>query len=237
MPVRLLLAIAAASPLFLPAPAGAQQDGRPNAILLIAKPGLLDRNFRQTVVLVTQAPDFSTLGVILNRPTDGKHEKTGEPIYAGGPVLPLTLVALFRSENLPGAAAFPLLKDVYLSMHPENIDPLLASPGKGYRLYAGFSAWAPRQLENEMQRDGWYMLPATDELIFRKDTDGMWRELLEKAQRGKTPHVRGLGAGYTFAYEAGAAHRFRLLAAHAGERGDRPGAARRPAAGGASGVS
>ena len=237
MPVRLLLAIAAASPLFLAAPAGAQQDGRPNAILLIAKPGLLDRNFRQTVVLVTQAPDFSTLGVILNRPTDGKHEKTGEPIYAGGPVLPLTLVALFRRENLPGAAAFPLLKDVYLSMHPENIDPLLASPGKGYRLYAGFSAWAPRQLENEMQRDGWYMLPATDELIFRKDTDGMWRELLEKAQRGKTPHVRGLGAGYTFAYEAGAAHRFRLLAAHAGERGDRPGAARRPAAGGASGVS
>jgi len=237
MMVRLLPAIAAACQVFLAAPAGAQQDGPPNAILLVAKPGLLDRNFRQTVVLVTQAPDFSTLGVILNRPTDGKHEKTGEPIYAGGPVLPLTLVALFRSENLPGAAAFPLLKDAYLSMHPENIDPLLASPGKGYRLYAGFSAWAPRQLESEMERDGWYMLPATEELIFRKNTDGMWRELLEKAQRGKTPHVRRWEPGYTFRYEAGAAHAFRLLAAHAGERGHRPGAGRRPAAGGAPGVS
>jgi len=235
--VRLLLAIAAACQMFLAAPALAQQDQPPNAILLIAKPGLLDRNFRQTVVLVTQAPDFSTVGVILNRPGDRKHEKTGEPIYAGGPVMPLTLVALFRTENLPGAAAFPLLKDVYLSMHPENIEPLLASPGKDYRLYAGFSAWAPRQLENEMERDGWYMLPATEELIFRKNTDGMWRELLEKAQRGKTPHVRRLEPGYTFMYEARAAHPCRLLAARAGGRGDRPGAGRRPAAGGAPGVS
>jgi len=235
--LRLLLAIAAACQMFLATPAGAQQDGPPNAILLIAKPGLLDRNFRQTVVLVTQAPDFSTLGVILNRPTDDRHEKTGEPIYAGGPVLPLTMVALFRAENLPGAAAFPLLKDVYLSMHPENIEPLLASPGKDYRLYAGFSAWAPRQLENEMERDGWYMLPATEELIFRKNTDGMWHELLEKAQRGKTPHVWRLEPGYTFTYDARAAHPCRLLAAHAGERGDCPGAGRRPAAGGAPGVS
>jgi len=235
--LRLLLAIAAACQMFLAAPAVAQQDGPPNAILLIAKPGLLDRNFRQTVVLVTQAPDFSTVGVILNRPSDRKHEKTGEPIYAGGPVMPLTLVALFRSENAPGAAAFPLLKDVYLSMHPENIEPLLASPGKDYRLYAGFSAWAPRQLENEMERDGWYMLPATEELIFRMNTDGMWRELLEKAQRGKTPHVRRLEPGYTFMYEARAAHPCRLLAARAGGRGDRPGAGRRPAAGGAPGVS
>lgn len=235
--VRLLPVVAAACQVFLAAPAGAQQDAPPNAILLVAKPGLLDPNFRQTVVLVTQAPDFSTVGVILNRPTDGKHEKTGEPIYAGGPVMPLTLVALFRTENVPGAAAFPLLKDVYLSMHPENIEPLLASAGKDYRLYAGFSAWAPRQLENEMERDGWYVLPATEELIFRKNTDGMWREVLEKAQRGKTPHVRHLEPGYTFAYEARAAHPRRLLAARTGGRVDRPGAGRRPAAGGAPGVS
>jgi len=235
--VRVLVAIAAASQLFPAAPAGAQQAGPPNAILLIAKPGLQDRNFRETVVLVTQAPDFTTVGVILNRPTDGKREKTGDPVYFGGPVMPGTTVALFRTESVPGAAAFPLLKDVYLSMHPENIEPLLAGPGKNYRLYSGFSGWAPRQLESEMERDGWYMLPATEELIFRKNTDGMWRELLEKAQRGKTPHVRRLEPGYTFTYEARASQLFRLRAARAGERGDRPDAGRRPAAGGAPGVS
>lgn len=218
-------------------PAWAQQDGPPNAILLVAKPTLQDRNFRQTVVLVTQAADFSTVGVILNRPTESKHEKTGEPLYFGGPVMPRTTVALFRTGTVPGAAAFPLLKDVYLSMHPENIEPLLASPGTAYRLYAGFSGWAPRQLESEMERDGWYVLPASEELIFRKNTDGMWRELLEKALKGKTPHVRRLEPGYTFTYEAGAPHLFRLRAAGAGQRGGRPDAGRRPGAGGASGVS
>lgn len=230
-----LLAIAAAAQLFLAPAAGAQQDGPPNAILLIAKPSLLDPNFRQTVVLVTQAPDFSTVGVILNRPTDAKHEKTSEPIYFGGPVLRSAMVALFRTESVPRAAAFPLLKGIYLSMHPENIEPLLTSPGKDYRLYAGFSGWAQHQLQSEMERDGWYMLPATEELIFRKNTDGMWRELLEKAQRGKTPHVRRFKPGYTFSNEARSSHPIRPGAA--GERGDRPGAGRRPAAGGAPGVS
>ena len=217
--------------------AAAQQDGPPNAILLVAKPALQDPNFRQTVVLVTQAADFSTIGVILNRPSAGKHEKTGESVHLGGPVMPQVMVALFRSATLPGAAAFPLLKGVYLSMHPENIEALLDNPGATYRLYRGFSGWAPRQLEGELERDGWYVLPATEEVVFRKNTDGLWRELLEKAQREKTPHVRRLEPGYTFTYEAGAPQLFRHCAAVAGGGGERPGAGRRPGAGGAPGVS
>jgi putative AlgH/UPF0301 family transcriptional regulator len=74
-----------------------------------------------------------------------------------------------------------VLKGLYLTMHPAAIEPLLAQPGQRVRLYAGFSGWAPRQLESEMERDSWYVLPATEELVFRKDTSGMWRELLEKA--------------------------------------------------------
>ena len=42
------------------------------AIVLVAKPGLLDPNFRETVVLVARTQDAETLGVILNRPTDLK---------------------------------------------------------------------------------------------------------------------------------------------------------------------
>jgi len=223
--------------LLLAGTAAAQQDGPPNAILLIAKPALLDPNFRETVVLVTQTADFSTVGVILNRPGADKHEKTGEPVYLGGPVMPQVTVVLFRSATLPGSAAFPLLKDIYLSMHPDNIAPLLAGAGATYRLYTGFSGWAPRQLESELERDGWYVLPATEEVVFRKNTEGLWRELLEKAQRGKTPHVRRLEPGYTFTYEAGAPQLFRHCAAIAGGGGERPGAGRRPGAGGAPGLS
>ena len=160
----------------------AQQDQPPNGILLVAKPGLVDPNFRETVVLVTQSSDSSTVGVILNRPTPQKHEKTGEALYFGGPVMREVLVALFRSDRTPDASAFHVLKGVYLTMHPHNIDLLLAQPGQRYRLYAGFSGWAPGQLEGELQRDGWYVLPANEELLFRKDTAGMWDELVKKAR-------------------------------------------------------
>ena len=54
-------------------PAAAEpQAEAPNAILLVAKPDLQDPNFRETVVLVTQAADASTVGVILNRPTSAE---------------------------------------------------------------------------------------------------------------------------------------------------------------------
>src|SRR5437667_106334 len=59
---------------------------------------------------------------------------------------------------------------------------LVAQPGARMRLYAGFSGWAPRQLEAEMASGSWYVLRATEELVFRKDTTGMWRELVERAR-------------------------------------------------------
>ena len=37
-----------------------------------------------------------------------------------------------------------------------------------------------------MQRDGWYVLPASEELVFREDTAGMWEELVEKACGSRT---------------------------------------------------
>ena len=95
-----------------------------------------------------------------------------------------TIVALFRSARPPAAPAFHVLKGVYLSMHPQNVESLLREESSGYRIYRGFSGWAPRQLESEIARDSWYLLAASEELVFRADTTGMWEELLEKA-RGK----------------------------------------------------
>jgi putative transcriptional regulator len=157
----------------------------PNGVLLVAKPGLRDPNFSQTVVLVTQAGDSSTVGVILNRPTSVRHEPTGEPVYSGGPVMPRTLVALFRSETVPPAPSFHVLQGTYLSMHPAILEGLKPP----YRLYAGFAGWMPGQLESEIARDGWYVLPASEELVFRRDTAGMWQELVDQAsaRRTRTP--------------------------------------------------
>jgi putative transcriptional regulator len=159
--------------------AAAQQDLAANGVLLIAKPELDDPNFSRSVVLVTQAPDYSTVGVILNRPTTVRFE--GKPVWMGGPVMRQVVVALFRSEAAPPAAAFHVLKHVYLSMHPQIVDALIADDKARYRLYGGFAGWAPRQLESEFEREGWYVLPADEATIFREDTRGLWEELVARA--------------------------------------------------------
>jgi putative transcriptional regulator len=173
---------------FWTAAAGAQ----PNGILLVAKPGLPDPNFSEAVVLVTWTDDGSTVGVVLNRPTErrlvdiapGWPGAAGfkEPIYSGGPVMREVVVALYESAEEPGARAFRVLPHVFLSMHPGNLEPLIARPATRMRLYAGFSGWAPAQLEAEVDRGTWYTLRATEDLIFRKDTSNLWQELVQKAQ-------------------------------------------------------
>src|SRR5438094_6184175 len=166
--------------LFLAMLAAAQPAERPNGVLLVAKPGLTEPNFRETVVLVTQTPDAQTVGVILNRPTERK--LSGESVFFGGPVLRETIVALFQSRERPESPAFHVLRDVYLTMEPETVERLLARRGQRFRLYAGCSGWAPLQLQAELARDGWYVLPASVDLLFRKDTAGLWSELLAEAR-------------------------------------------------------
>jgi putative transcriptional regulator len=161
------------------------QHEPPNGVLLIAKPGMADPNFSRTVVLASQTADGGTVGVILNRPTQAKHEKTGTPLFFGGPVMREVLVALFSSERPPDAAAFHVLKGIYLTMHPQNLEKLFgdaAARAEGYRLFRGFAGWAPGQLESELARDDWFVLPASAGLVFRSDTSGMWEELVRKAR-------------------------------------------------------
>ena len=84
--------------LFLAMLAAAQPAERPNGVLLVAKPGLTDPNFRETVVLVTQTPDAQTVGVILNRPTERK--LSGENVFFGGPVLRESAAFAHRVERI-----------------------------------------------------------------------------------------------------------------------------------------
>jgi hypothetical protein len=53
------------------------------------------------------------------------------------------LVALFRAERAPVGSAFHVLNDIYLSMHPQNIEMLLQKRGEHYRLF-GFCGLGAR---------------------------------------------------------------------------------------------
>jgi putative transcriptional regulator len=164
---------------------------QPSGVVLVAKPGLVDPNFSETVVLVTGSDEGSTVGVILNRPDPralgeiapqlrGASDFT-QTIHSGGPVLREVIVALFKAATPPAESAFEVLPHAYLTMHPLALERLLAERPSEMRLFAGFSGWAPQQLEAEIAAGGWYVLPASEAIIFRRDTRDLWSELLAKA--------------------------------------------------------
>ncbi|HVC11059.1 MAG TPA: YqgE/AlgH family protein [Burkholderiales bacterium] len=185
---RLLLCVAA---LAVAVPAAARPSDAANGVFLVAKPGLPDPNFRHSVVLVTHGPNDSTLGVILNRPTRLKLSQLlprGIPagnyrdrVFFGGPVMLQAIVALFHARSAPPAPALHILKNLYLTTQREELRALLAGKGRRYRIYLGLSSWAPGQLEDEIGHHGWYVLPADEATVFRGDTRGLWKELVERA--------------------------------------------------------
>ena len=171
-------------------PAGAAETA--NAIFLVAARELADPNFEKTVVLVTQPPRGAPFGVIINRPlTDRLSDVMPDQpslkgrkdvLFFGGPVSRQGLVFLVRSANPPPEALLAL-PNVYFTADTDLIESLLQRPDplEGLRVYAGYSGWAPGQLQRELERGGWYVVPADAATVFDKDPKSIWPELIERA--------------------------------------------------------
>jgi len=163
-----------------------------SGIFLVAAPRLQDPNFRETVVLVTQPQRGGPFGVIINRPLEHKlgelfprHEglkASHDAIYMGGPVARRGLVFLVRAAQPPPQSA-PVLRDVYLTGDIDWVDARLQDGdlAAGLRVYAGHSGWGRGQLQSEIGRGDWYVLPADADAIFNQDPATIWQELSERA--------------------------------------------------------
>ena len=174
--------------LALAGPAHAQGPSR--SLFLIARPGLPDPNFRESVVLVIHSEGAETTGVIINRPTDRsladllpgeRFEPFTDPIFFGGPVTPQGLFALFQADNYSGPAV-PMLPGVYLAVLPDSVDALLRKPPAKVRFFSGFSGWAPGQLQGELDRGDWLMVDADAKTVFQRDTSRLWEDMVRRAR-------------------------------------------------------
>ena len=186
-PIRsLLLALV----LLIPAAAQAQQD---DAIILVAHPAFRDMDYRQTVLLAAPAPNGGHVGVILNRPTRRslgslfpEHEpskKVVDPVYYGGPFSRGALVALVRADAAPGQGSVLLMKNLYLAFRANTIDLVIENSPNEARFFVGYVGWRPGELKSEIDRGLWSVLNAEVDTIFRKDTEGLWEELLQSTRR------------------------------------------------------
>lgn len=158
--------------------------------LLVASRSLADPRFRETVLLVTRNRHSGPIGIIVNRPGEltldtlfpsypaAKNFK----LFTGGPVNPKNISYLFRG-NENAAGTLKVSGRVYLSYNMALLGELLSGTRthSGLRVVNGLAAWAPGQLENEIARGDWHVLPVSDEVIFDRPPADIWPELFRKA--------------------------------------------------------
>jgi len=190
-PATWLLAIAAITgALALVLPAAALAQGERN-IALVAKPRLLDPNFRETVVVVAEAPNGAAVGVIINRPTskslaqilpgNAMLERFTEPLFFGGPVERVGVYAIFRAAEPPDEA-LRIAGDLWLALKPATVEQLMRSPPEHLRFFTGYSGWAPGQLAAELGRGDWWAVEIDPDVAFRADPSNLWEELARRAR-------------------------------------------------------
>jgi putative transcriptional regulator len=164
-----------------------------DAILLVAHPAFRDLEYRQTVLLAAPAPNGGHVGVIINRPTRRslgslfpEHEpskKVVDPVYYGGPFSRGALVALVRADQTPGAGSVLLMRNLYMTFRANTIDHVIETTPNEARYFVGYVGWRPGELKGEIDRGLWSVLDADVEMVFRKDTEGLWEELLQQTRR------------------------------------------------------
>jgi putative transcriptional regulator len=148
---------------------------------------MMDPNFAQTVVLMIDYDAQGAFGLIINRPT--RHtmaelwpEITGleaHSVYFGGPVFPNRLLFLLRSNDAPQDTR-RVIPGVHLGSDELTLKRIIAKGEEEFRTYAGYSGWGPGQLDNEIARGDWHIVPAERRFIFDSQPAEVWDELIQR---------------------------------------------------------
>jgi putative transcriptional regulator len=154
--------------------------------LLVSSPGLLDPNFRKTVVLIAHHDDEGAMGLVLSRPSTVAASEAvpaldglpggGDPVFVGGPVQPDAFMVLAQFDDVSEAAA-PIFEDV--GFVGADASPV-ALAIRRLRLFAGYAGWGPGQLEAELDEPSWIVVPAEADDAFADDPDELWRTVVQR---------------------------------------------------------
>ncbi len=148
--------------------------------LLVATPQLDDSPFERAVIYVCNHDDEGTMGVVVNQPlpkvsfkdiTESMGIELARPehlpiIYKGGPVEE-SRGFVIHSDDYSSDASIFTGGHVLMSATADIVSDIAAGHGpQKVNFCLGYAGWSPGQLEGEIARDSWLVLPADEELIF-----------------------------------------------------------------------
>ena len=192
---------ASQGPLMSPSPY--QNRSLSKGRFLVASRDMQDPRFAETVILLVEYSSKGATGLIVNRPTEVKLssalpdvkglEHKEDFVYIGGPVSQGQMLMLIQSKGKPEESQH-VFQDIYVSGSQKVLEGMTGKTdtGRRFRVYAGYSGWAPQQLDREMGRGDWHILEADVKTIFDKESPQIWPELI---RRGSAQWVKAASGG------------------------------------------
>ena len=176
---------------------GPSLDGQ----LLIAMPGMSDPRFDRSVIYMCAHSEQGAMGLIINKTTpmmsfgdllaqldilpgeaaEPPHELMAMPVLYGGPVEQGRGFVLHTSDYFAANSSLPVSETIALTATVDILRAMAEGRGPERAILAlGYSGWAPGQLENEIQNNGWLTCAADDELLFGINFDSRYVAALRK---------------------------------------------------------
>lgn len=154
--------------------------------LLIAMPTIRDPNFENSVVFLCAHSDQGAMGLVINKPAplmffadlldkievEGGLEHVPETVMRmavrlGGPVEQFRGFVLHSVDYVAADQTLVIGKTFGLTATIDVLRDIAKGQGPSRKLITlGYAGWAPGQLENEIQNNGWLHCDADDSLIF-----------------------------------------------------------------------
>jgi putative transcriptional regulator len=156
--------------------------------LLVAKPGLGDPRFRQTVIFMVKHDDSGAFGLIVNRKlgplpfaqllttlrTAPDGIKGSIIAHFGGPLEPRRGFIL-HSADYTKSPLYSVNKRYSITFDAAIVRAIAAGRGPARAILAiGYAGWRAGQLERELKNKDWVVAPASDALLFDSDYSTKW---------------------------------------------------------------
>lgn len=161
--------------------------------LLVAAPHMPDPRFQETVIYMCVHDSDGALGLILNRRMALVPGEAVAEQFKLDAAPSADEIALHWGGPVDQGRGFILHSSEYVSDSTESVDPDIAFSidtriltdlveGKGPEhalLVLGYSGWGAGQLEGELRRDDWLVVPGEASFVFGEDLDAMWQAALD----------------------------------------------------------
>ncbi|WP_421981647.1 YqgE/AlgH family protein [Roseibium sp.] len=183
---------------------------------LIAMPSMADSRFEHSVIYLCSHSDQGAMGLVVNQ--IARHLSLEElliqldivndessirlpdsvrdmNVHKGGPVEVERGFVLHSDDFMLNQSTLTIDNGICLTATLEILRALAQGDGPEQAILAlGYAGWAPGQLENEIQANGWLTAPADPEILFDTDFDAKWHRAL--GSMGVDPAMLYTDAGH-----------------------------------------